>query len=213
MQASFRQRNGFSTFTRPILHTKLFPNPKHASFQLHRSASRFWKRRFTARARVSRTEKRPIRRLPATFGSAYSDAHDGRYHHLRPHCGEGPRGHAPHARHRARRGRARRVHLRRLLRRPQDDDRRFREGRSRAADRRRPQVPRVVRPRPDNPPESPPRGRARVTSSRAGRTPGRTSGRASRAARGRPIAQGFGHGKKHVSSGQVSRRARCEDDT
>ena len=37
--------------------------------------------------------------------------------------------------------------------------------------------------------------------------------RASRAARGRPIAQGFGHGKKHVSSGQVSRRARCEDDT
>ena len=51
-------------------------------------------------------------------------------------------------------------------------------------------------PRPDNPPDTPPRGRARVPSSRARGTPGRTSGRASRAARGRPIAQGFGAREK-----------------
>ena len=106
--------------------------------------SRFGKRRLSGR--VSRTKSGRSVDLPATFGSAYSDVHDGRYHHLRPHCGEGARRHAPHARHRARRGRARRVHLRRLFRCPQDDERRFRAGRSRAADRRRPQVPRVVRP-------------------------------------------------------------------
>ena len=159
------------------------------------------KRRFTARARVSGTEKRPIRRLPATFGSAYSDTHDGRYHHLRPHCGEGPRGHAPHARHRARRGRACRVHLRRLLRRPQDDDRRFREGRSRAADRRRSQVPRVVR-----------AATRQSTRHPASRTRARPFFARARDAADRSHRV-LVHGKKHVPSGQVSRARAREDDT
>ena len=61
--------------------------------------------------------------------------------------------------------------------------------------------------RPDTPPESTPVERARVRSSRARAFSDRTSGWASHAARGRPIAQGFGSREKSTNATRASPRA------